>query len=120
MHGPVASLCFLAALAAAAPARAQFVGRHDYGPVDVPAPFIGDSRQRGPGVGRELRDVRHLIQAEREAGILSKSEARHLKREANAIEALAERDDRQGLSSSAQDELEARTHYLADAVARPR
>jgi hypothetical protein len=127
MRALVASLCFLAAFAPAAPASAQFVQPHTYGSVVVSNPFIGDSRQHvgdsrqhGPGVGRELHAIRERIHEEREAGILSRHEARRLRREANAIAELADRYDGQGMPQSAQDELEARTHYLSDAVNRPR
>jgi hypothetical protein len=120
MRALVASLCFPLAFALVAPAGAQFVEPHNYGPVSAPNPFIGTSRQRGPGVGRELHNIRERIHAEREAGLLSKPEARRLRREANAIEEQAELSAQQGTSQSAQDELETRTHYLSDAVNRPR
>lgn len=120
MRALVASFCFLAAVAPGAPATAQFAQPHTYGPVSTPNPFIGDSRQRGPSLGRELHAIRERIHEEREAGILSRHEARELRREANAIAELADRYDGQGMSQSARDELEARTQYLRDAVSRPR
>ena len=113
-----ALLAFLLPLAFAAPAEAQFVGKHDYGPAGVSNPFIGDSRQQSPDIGRELHNVRHEIRAARESGALSGREARQLRREANAIEQAASRYAEDGLSRSEQDELENRTRYLKDAVKR--
>ena len=113
-------LAAFACFAFAAPAAAQFAQPHNYGPVDVPNPFVGDSRQRGPGLGRELHDIRERLHRERESGALSRSEARRLKREANAIAELAGRYADEGMPSSARAELEARAHYLSDAVNRPR
>ncbi|HEX4737367.1 MAG TPA: hypothetical protein VH331_07385 [Allosphingosinicella sp.] len=120
MRALVASLCVLTASLLAAPANAQFVGRHDYGPVDIPSSLAGDSGQRGPGLGRELHNIRQRIDQKRRSGILTRVEAHRLKLEAYAIADLADRYDAQGMPQSAQDELEARTHYLSDAVNRPR
>ena len=84
-------------------------------PVGTPDPFIGDSRQQSPGVGRDLRNLRHAIRQQRESGALSGREARQLRREARAIERLAARyaDDEQA-------ELETRTHVLSDTIKRQR
>ena len=120
MRGLVASLFLLSAVLPEAAATAQFVGRHDYGPVGVSDPFVGEGRRRGPGLGRELHNIRERIHNERGAGILSKSQARRLRQEAKLIADLAARDEQQGMSQSAQDELEARVHYLSDAVGLPR
>src|SRR3954462_3639058 len=120
MRRLAASLLFLPALSFAAPADAQFVGRHDYGPAGVSNPFVGDSRQAGPGLGRGLRNIRHQIRQERENGALSGREAHQLKRQADAIEQLADRYGSDGLSRSAPDELETRPRILSDAVHRPR
>jgi hypothetical protein len=120
MRRLAASLLFLPLLSFAAPTGAQFAERHDYGPVGVSNPFIGDSRQSGPGLGRELRNIRHQIRQERENGALSGREAHQLKRQANAIEQLADRYGSDGLSRSEEDELETRTRILSDAVHRRR
>ena len=114
------SLVLLVPLALAAPADAQFVGKHDYGPVGISNPFIGDSRQQPPDIGRELHNVRHDISVARENGALSGREARQLRRETYAIEQAALRYAQDGLSRSEQDELENRTRYLKDAVKRGR
>ena len=114
------TLVLLVPLALAAPANAQFVGKHDYGPVGVSNPFIGDSRQQSPDIGRELHNVRRDIRAARDSGALSGREARQLRRETYAIEQAAMRYAEDGLSRSEQDELENRTRYLKDAVKRGR
>jgi hypothetical protein len=92
-------LALLASSTVAAPTNAQFVGKHDYGPAGLSNPFIGDSRQQSPGIGRELRNVREQIRAARESGVLSGREARQLKRDARAIEHLAARYSADGLSA---------------------
>ncbi|HEX5181977.1 MAG TPA: hypothetical protein VFW19_02375 [Allosphingosinicella sp.] len=120
MNRLAASFCLLVALAPAAPAAAQFVEPHNYGSVEVSNPFIGNGRQRGPGLDRELHGIYDQIHVERANGILSKREARALRREADAIAEQAERYAGQGMPQSARDELEARAHYLSDRVGRPR
>jgi hypothetical protein len=111
-------IALLVPLALAAPAHAQFVGKHDYGPAGLSNPFIGDSRQQAPDIGRELHNVRQQIHAARASGALSGREAHQLRRETYAIEQLAARYADDGLSRSEQDELENRTRYLTDAVKR--
>ena len=105
---------------AAAPAGAQIAGKRDYGPVPVSSPFLPDSRLPGPGIGREVRDLEGRIGRARDSGALSRGDARRLEREARAIGRLARRYGRDGLSPSETAELEARAHYLRDAVGRPR
>lgn len=109
----------LLAFAATVPAGAQIAGKRDYGPVPVSSPFLPDSRLPGPGIGREVRDLKGRIENARDSGALSKGEARRLEREASAIGRLARRYGRDGLSPSERAELEARTHYLRDSVSRP-
>lgn len=120
MHLLAVPLALLFAPSILAPQSSHFTGQHVYAPVAGPDPFIGDSRQPGPGVGRELRDVRHRIRDARESGHLSGREAHQLKREAHAVERLAELYADDGLSRSEQDELENRTHVLSDRVNHPR
>jgi hypothetical protein len=114
------SACLLLALPIAAPAGAQIAGRHDYGPVTPPTPFLGDSRLPGPGTDREVEHVRDRVHRARESGLISRGEARRLNREARAIERLAEVYGRDGLSQSEQRELDARTAILRDALYRAR
>jgi hypothetical protein len=111
------SASILAALGA--PAGAQIAGKRDYGPVPVSSPFLADSRLPGPGVGREVRDLKGRIESARESGILSRGEARRLEREAEAIGRLGRLYGRDGLSPSERSELETRADYLRDAVGRP-
>jgi hypothetical protein len=108
-----------ASLLAATPAAAQFVGRPVYEPVPPPAPFLADSRLPGPGIGRELRDVRQRIERARDNGDLTRREARQLHRQARLIGRLAERYGAGGLSQSERAELQTRTGALRDAVTRP-
>lgn len=110
----------LVALVPTAPAGAQIAGKRDYGPVPMASPFLPDSRLPGPGVGREVRELKGRIDRARDRGDLSRSEARRLEREARAIGRLARLYGRDGLSPSERAELEARTNYLRDSVGRPR
>jgi hypothetical protein len=104
---------------AAAPARAQIAGKHDYGPVPVSSPFLEDSRLPGPGLGKELRDIEGRIESARDSGALSRGEARRLEREARAIGRLGRLYGRDGLSPSERAELENRAAYLRGAVGLP-
>ena len=113
-------LAFLLPLILAAPASTQFVGKHDYGPVGISNPFIGDSRQPSPDIWRDLHNVRQDISAARDAGALSGRQAHQLKRESYRIEQAAARYAEDGLSRAEQDELENRNRYLRDAVKRGR
>ncbi len=105
--------------AAAAPAVAEIAPRRTPSPVPPRAPFgTGDSRLPGPGIYRDLRDIRGRIEEAREAGRISRSEARSLRREARAIDASARRFSRDGVSESERRELETRALYLRGAVSR--
>jgi hypothetical protein len=104
----------------AAPAGAQIAGKRDYGRVPAASPFLEESRLPGPGVGRQLRDIDKRIESARDSGRLSGREARRLEREARATGRLARLYGRDGLSPSERAEIENRTHYLRDSVARPR
>jgi hypothetical protein len=108
---------FLAALMTS-PAAAQFVGKPVYEPVPPPAPFIGTSRSPGPGVARELRDVRSRIERARDEGQLSKREARQLRREARLIGRLADRYAAGGLSPAERGELGTRAQVLRSRIVR--
>ena len=110
----------LVALAAAAPASAQIVGRPDYGPVARANPFLPDSRPAGPSPADETRDLRERIGAARESGQLSRREARALDREARLIGRLGLRYGRDGLSGAERAELELRAAALRARVNRTR
>ena len=115
---PAASAWAALALAAA-PAAAQIVGTPAYDPVPPPARFLPDSRLDGPGIGAELRHVRRGIEQARESGLISRREARQLRREARLIGALAHRYASDGLSAAEQGELELRARHLRSAIGRP-
>lgn len=72
-------------LALDAPASAQIAGRHDYGDVRVPDRPAYGSMPAGPSPAAEARDIRGDIRNLREAGAISRREARTLSREARAI-----------------------------------
>jgi hypothetical protein len=110
----------LTALAAAAPASAQIVGRPDYGPAARSSPFLADSSLPGPTPRADVRDLRERIGAAREAGTLSRREARALDREARLIGRLAGLYGRDGLSAPERSELERRAAVLRARVNRPR
>ncbi len=113
------SFLLLAALAIAAPATAQIVGRHDYGRIGTPDPFLGNGRMPGPSVGDDLRDIDRRIDRARDSGSLSRREARQLRREARAI-AWVGRHGHGELSASQRMELTVRFQNLRDTINRPR
>jgi hypothetical protein len=107
------------AIGAAAPGAAQIAGRVDYGPVGIADPLITDGRLPGPAIGRELGHIREEISQAREAGLLSRREARQFRREASRIGHLAERYAGNGLSQAEQQELTHRALALRGLVNRP-
>ena len=101
----------------AAPAVAQFMpGPPAPRAPRVPGPLVGHASIPSPDVWRDIGDVRDRIDRGRDAGTLSRQEARQLRREARMIGVLAERYGRDGLSDAERTELEARMLYLRDAV----
>jgi hypothetical protein len=108
------------AIALASPAPAQIAQQHDYGPVGTRELFLGDSRLAGPGLGRELGQIRREIKEGRESGQLTRREARQLGREARAIGSIGRRYGRDGLSPSERAEIESRTNFLRGDVVRAR
>lgn len=112
---------FLAFLVAV-PGSAQIAPR---GPLPssgwTPPNLLGDfGGPRGPGIGRDLADVRARIGDARDDGRLTRREARSLRREAVRIERLAERYGANGLSGAERAHVEGLTFALRDAVNRPR
>lgn len=102
-------------------AQAQYMPRTPPPSERLPAIVDRGTQPAGPSVGSELDDLRGRIDARREAGTLSKQEARALRREARQIATLTERYDRDGLSDSERREIDMRTHALrslTDAPAR--
>ena len=121
MRSPAVPLALLLT-ALGAPVAAQFAPGPT-APRDprLPGPSIIRDVRPSPGVWRDLRDIRDRIESGRDAGTLSKREARALRREARQIESLGERYGRDGLLSESElKELDARALYLRDAVGAAR
>jgi hypothetical protein len=115
-----AVLVFLVlATSIATPAAARIAGNHPPRQAGPSNPFL-EQRPQGPGIGREVRDIRKRVERARDEGAISKREARQLKREARLIGRLERRYARDGLSASERAELENRAGYLRDAVSGPR
>jgi len=76
-----------------------------------PAPDFSESW----GGTREARD---RIRNARDAGLITKQQARRMRHEADAIDSTAARLRRNGLSADEATELDARTRYLGDAATR--
>ncbi|MGQ0559720.1 MAG: hypothetical protein ACT4OE_09075 [Sphingosinicella sp.] len=108
----------VAALAAAMPADAQIVGRRTHEPVPVSSPFLPDSRLPGPGIWREVAQVRGDIRRARDNGLLTRREAGALDRETRRIGHVAMRYGRDGLSNSERDELRVRVETVRSAIGR--
>jgi hypothetical protein len=68
------------------------------------------------GVGREVRDIRGRIDDGRDAGVLSRRDARRLDREARYLGRLGERYGRDGLSDAERRELDIRSRVLRERV----
>ncbi|HEX8365116.1 MAG TPA: hypothetical protein VF603_07520 [Allosphingosinicella sp.] len=96
----LAALVPIALALAAAPAPAQIVGSHDYGPVSRGNPFIGDSSFGRAGFGREMRDIRGRIRDGQESGQLSREEARALRRDARRLQLVGRAYRQDGISES--------------------
>jgi hypothetical protein len=71
-----------------------------------------------PGFARDLDDVRNRIRQARKSGLITKREARQLRRETYVLERHAATYSRGGYSDSEREELNARSRYLSDAVFR--
>ena len=108
----------LIGLTAAPPATAQIVGRPTYERVSAPDPFLGNGYIAGPGLRRELRDIDRRIDRARENGMITRREARQLRREAAAIGRLGGVYRHGGLSSSERLELRTRVAVLRDSITR--
>jgi hypothetical protein len=104
------------ALAVAAPAQAEIAPRRTPEPVKKRDPFAGNNRVQGPGIHRDVADIRERIDDARESGQISRRDARRLDRQARGIGSLARVYRTHGLSESEARELQARANYLRDAV----
>ena len=107
------------AVTLAAPAGAQIVGRHDYGPAGTSDPFLGNGALPGPSIGQELHYLRGRIERARESGLITRRQARQLRREANRIAVRANVYGSDGLSASERRELEISAAALRSQLNRP-
>lgn len=112
----IATAIALPLLALALPAQTQIVGHRDYGPAMVTSPFLPDSRLPGASIGRQVAHQRGRIRDAREAGLISRREARRLDREARLIGAVARRYARDGLTAAERRELDGRGRALDSAI----
>lgn len=81
----------------------------------IPRPGLLDSPSP-PSIGRDLSETKRAIRTARKAGLISRSQARQLRREANVLRRHVSLYGRDGFSDSERDELETRSLYLMDAV----
>lgn len=117
MRHPALLALSLAAVPAG-PAAGQIAEPHRYPPVGIADPFLPDSRLPGPGVWRDTEYLHDRIDRAREAGLITRREARRLNREVSRIRASGYRYERDGLSRSEQAELQARTQAVSAAISR--
>ena len=73
----------------------------------------------GPSIWREVDGLHHRIHRAREAGLISRHEARQLRRQADLIETHAQIYGSDGLSASEQTELRSRTRIIESAIPPP-
>jgi hypothetical protein len=118
MHCHRAAALIILGLVSAAPAGAQIVGRPQYERVSAPDPFLGNGYIAGPGLGSDLRDIDRRIDRARDNGMITRREARQLRREARAIAHLGGVYRRGGLSTSERLELRTRVSVLRDSITR--
>lgn len=111
-----ASLSILVVAAGSAPAHRDMAIHQSSSNTGPPPWSVSVSATPGPGYGGQLDEARDRIRAARKAGIISKHEARQLRREADVIERHAELYGRDGLSDAERTELETRALYLGDAA----
>ena len=101
------------------PAAAQIVGRPIYEPVGVADPFLGNGVLPAPSTRDELRDIDRRIDRGRDSGLISRREARQLRREARAIARLDRVYRQERAVGPGTRELRARTFALRSLVNRP-
>jgi len=110
----------LSAASIASPAAAQIVSRTPSSDAFRPNPSIAQRGPSSPGIWRDMSDIRDRIDTARSTGEISRAEARQYRREVWAIDGLAARFGRDGMSDAEQRELTTRTLYLRSLVNRPR
>ena len=106
----------LAAAILSAPAGAQIVAPRTYPPVPSANLFLPDSSLPSPPYWQDSRHLRHRIERARDAGLISRREARQLRRQVGLIATHAGSYGRDGLSASERAELELRARALASTI----
>ena len=97
-------------------ATAQFVPRSPPTGDHYPPTYGPMVPSRSPGVGPAVADVHARIDDGRDAGTLSRREARVFRRDAGQVDTLADRYGQDGLSAAEQAELTTRTIILREQV----
>ncbi len=100
-------------------AQAQYMSRTPPPSERLPAIVDRGSEPGRPPIGSDLARLRDRIDARRDAGELSRQEARALRREARQIETLTERYGRDGFSDSERREIDMRTQALYGLAGAP-
>ena len=108
----------LALLGLSAPAAAQIAAPRTYPSVGASDPFLPDSRLPGPAAWQEVGHLRDRIGRAREAGLISRREARRLYRQTNRLAARSRTYGRDGLSSSEQAEIRERALAVESAISQ--
>jgi len=118
---------FVLGLVVAAPASAQIAGsmRGLSGSPSIRGDILRDQSAdprvtQRVSIGREVRDIRGQIEEGRDAGQLSRREARALRREGFRIEAASDRYGRDGYSDAEIMLLRSRTEALRSAMVAKR
>jgi hypothetical protein len=106
----------LAFPALAVPAGAQIVGSPVYPSVSRPNPFLPDSRLPSAGPWEQSRHLRQRIDRAREAGLITRREARQLRRGANVVASHGFAYGLDGFSNSELVELESRMRAIESAI----
>ncbi|WP_114952330.1 hypothetical protein [Sphingosinicella terrae] len=100
----------------AAPAAAQIAAPRTYPSVGAANPFLPDSRLPGPSLWQEVGHLRDRIDQAREAGLITRREARRLNRQTDRIAARSYTYGRDGLSASERTEIESRARAVESAI----
>ena len=118
MIGPRLTGLLIALPLLCAPAAAQIVPPRTYPSVGVADPFLPDSRLPGPSPWQEVGHLRDRIGQARDAGLITRREARRLYRQTDRIAARSYTYGRDGLSSSERTEIESRARAVDSALAQ--
>jgi hypothetical protein len=113
------ALMLLATLIAA-PAAAQFAPTPRVPRPSAPPPFIGSVGPAAPSSWRDTAETRERIRDGRDAGQLSRREARRLRHRSGAVDHVADFYAQDGVSASEARELQVRNQVLRDQVTATR